>query len=164
MKKSLEHQTSLTVPRVVGEAYGKESRRKPLLTRLCFATTISLLLAAGHLAAAQAGDYATVWRTMKPLYAVSFDVGGKHVLSYFMSKVDHCDLTLMVTERPSQVRQEKEIPKLKTARFTAAVYNGRSARFDTGEGRALEYACATSARTMRVRKVNQIAIASPLAE
>ncbi len=50
------------------------------------------VVALADLGAVQAGDYSPVWQTMRPLYAVSFDVGRKHVLSYFLSKRGLCDL------------------------------------------------------------------------
>lgn len=164
MKSSTQQTRYESGSRAICESDRNEGLVKSHLITFFSIALLSFMLIAGQLAAAQAGDYTTEWKTMKPLYAVSVDVGRKHVLSYFLNKIDHCDLTLMVTDRPSKVPDGDEIPKLSTARFTAAIDGGESARFDTGEGKALEYACATSARTMRVREVNQIAIASPLAE
>jgi len=102
-----------------------------------------------------------VWKPMKPLYAVSFDVGSKHVLSYFLSKNGQCDLTTLVTDRPDEAAEGDEIPTLATTRFKATIHGGNSAHYDTAGGKSLEYACATDAQAMSVRQVNQVAVASP---
>ena len=98
---------------------------------------------------------------MKPLYAVSFDVGRKHVLSYFLSKKGHCELTTLVSGRPDATPEGNEIPTLTTVRFTATINGGKTAQLDTAEGKSLEYVCATDAQAMRVRVVNQVAVTSP---
>ena len=135
-----------------------------LARKLFVATLLTGIVALADLGAAQAGDSSPVWKTMRPLYAVSFDVGRKHVLSYFLSKSSQCELTVMVTDRPGEDPKGNEIPPLRTERFRAAVDGGRTARFDTAEGRSLEYACAAGAQTMRVREVNQVAWTSPPAK
>ncbi len=135
------------------------------LARQIFVATLVIgVVALADIGAAQAGDYSPVWRAMRPLYAVSFDVGRKHVLSYFLSKRGLCDLTVMVTERPSKVPEGDEISPLPTERFTAAIDGGTTARFDTTEGKTLEYACATGAQSMSIRQVNQVAATSPAAK
>ena len=127
-------------------------------------TGLTGIVALADLGAAQAGDYSPVWKTMKPLYAVSFNVGRKRVLSYFLRESGLCDLTVMATDRPGEDPKGDEILPLRTERFRAAVDGGRTARFDTAEGRSLEYACAAGAQTMRVREVNQVAWTSPPAK
>ncbi len=124
------------------------------------ATALTGVLAMADLGAVQAGDSASVWRTMRPLYATSFDVGRKHVLSYFLSKNGLCDLTVLVTDRPDETPEGDEIPTLSTARFAAAVDGGKTARLDTADGRSLEYACATGAQAMRITEVTRVAITS----
>jgi len=129
-------------------------------TKLFVATLLIGIAALADFGAAQAGDYSPVWKTMKPLYAVNFNVGRKHVLSYFLTKVGLCDLTVMVTEQLREDPKDGEIPPLLTERFRAAVDGGRTARFDTAEGTSLEYTCAAGAQAMSVRKVNQVAVTS----
>lgn len=125
------------------------------------ATLLTGVAALASFGVAQAGDYSPGWKTMKPLYAVSFDVGRKHVLGYFLSKTRQCDLTVTVTERPSKPPEGDEILPLLTERFTAAIVGGTIARFGTTEGKSLEYHCAVGAQSMRVREVNQVAVTSP---
>jgi len=124
------------------------------------ATVLTGVLIASNLGAVQAGESSPVWKPMKPLFAINFDVGRKHVLSYFLSKNGLCDLTILVTDRPDEVAEGDEIPALKTARFRASIDGGKSAHVDTAEGKSLEYACATDAQAMSVREVNQVTVAS----
>ncbi len=132
-----------------------------LAKNIIVATALAGVLVLADHGAVQAGDGPRVWRTMKPLYAISFDVGRKHVLSYFLSKNGLCDLTLVVTDRPDGALEGNQIRPLTTTRFTAEIDGGKTARMDTVEGKALEYTCAKDAQAMMVRKVNQVAIASP---
>ena len=129
--------------------------------KIVAATAVTCVLAIANLGAVQAGDSSPGWSPMKHLHAISFDVGRKHVLSYFLSKNGQCDLTILVTGRPDEVAEGDEIPALATARFHAAIGGGKSAHLDTAEGKSLEYACATDAQAMSVRELNQVAVASP---
>jgi hypothetical protein len=129
--------------------------------KIFVATVLTGVLAMANLGAVQAGDSSQVWKPMKPLYAVSFDVGRKHVLSYFLSKKGQCDLTTLVTDRPDEAAEGDEIPELTTARFRAMIDGGKTAHVDTAEGKSLEYVCATGAQTMSIREVNQVAVTSP---
>ena len=128
--------------------------------KIFVATALTGVLAVANLGAVQAGDSSPEWKPMKPLYAISFDVGRKHVLSYFLSKNGLCDLTILVTDRPDEEAEGDEIPTLATVRFHAAVDGGKTLQYGTAEGRSLEYACATDAQAMSVRQVNQVAVAS----
>jgi len=124
------------------------------------ATALTGFLAIASLGAVQAGDSSPVWKPMKPLYTVSFDVGRKHVLSYFLSKTGQCDLTTLVTDRPGEASKGVDIPVLMTIRFRVQIAGGKSAHLDTAEGKSLEYVCAMDAQTMSVRQANQVASAS----
>ena len=129
--------------------------------KIIAATAFTCVLAIANLGAVQAGDSSPVRSQMKPLHAISFDVGRKHVLSYFLSKNGRCDLTTLVTDRPDEAAEGDEIPTLATTRIKATIDGGKSAHFDTAEGKSLEYVCATDAQAMSVRQVNQVAVASP---
>ncbi len=128
--------------------------------KIFVATALAGVMAVANLGSVQAGDSSPGWKPMKPLYAVSFDVGRKHVLSYFLSKNGLCDLTILVTDRPDATPEGDEIPTLTTIRFKATIDGGKRVHFDTAEGKSLEYVCATDAQAMSVREVNQVAIAS----
>jgi len=134
-----------------------------LSKKIIAGTALTSVLAIAGPGAVQAEDLLSGLKTMKPLYAVSFDVGGKHVLSYFLKKGGRCDLTMMVTDRPDQTPEGDFIPTLSTAQFKAQITGGKTALFGFGatEGRALEYACATGAQAMNVREVYAVATSSP---
>ena len=122
------------------------------------------VLAMAYPGALQAEDLSSGSKAMKPLYAVSFEVGRKHVTSYFLKKGGLCDLTMMVTDRPDETPWwSNDIPTLSTAQFKAQITGGETALFGFGatEGRALEYACATGAQAMSVRQVYAVASSSP---
>jgi hypothetical protein len=128
--------------------------------KIVAATAVTCVLAIANLGAVQAEDTSLVGSQMKHLQAISFDVGRKHVLSYFLSKNGLCDLTILVTDRPDEAAEGDEIPTLTTARFKAEIDGGKTAQLDTAPGKALEYACATDAQAMSVTEVNQVAVAS----
>ena len=132
-----------------------------LAKKIIAATAVTCVLALADLGAVQAGESSPGWRPMKPLYAVSFDVGRKHVLSYFLSKKGLCDLSIFVTDRPDATPEGDEIPTLTTVRFKATIDGGKRVHVGTTEGKSLEYVCATDAQAMSVRVVNQVAASSP---
>ena len=129
--------------------------------KIFVATALAGVLAVANIGSVQAEDSSPGWKPMKPLYAVNFDVGRKHVLSYFLSKNGQCDLTTLITDRPDEAAEGDEIPMLANTRIKATIHGGKSARFDTAEGKSLEYVCATHAQAMSVRQVNQIAVIDP---
>lgn len=141
---------------------GRASSRvhEPRRERSLIATALAGVLALTYFGTAQADDPSPESRMMRPLYAVSFDVGDQHVLSYFLSKHKQCHLTVMVTERPKDPPQGREIPPLETTRYSAAIDGGKATRIDTARGRALQYACARDAKLMTVREISQMAATS----
>jgi hypothetical protein len=130
------------------------------VNKIVAATALTGVLAVANIGSVQAGDSSPGWKPMKPLFAINFDVGRKHVLSYFLSKNGLCDLTILVADRPNEAAESHEIPALATARFKAEIDGGKSAHVDTAEGKSLEYVCAADAQAMSVRQVNQVAWAS----
>ncbi len=99
----------------------------------------------------------TSTNSFKPLQGVSLHLGSKHAIGYFVKGDNVCQLTLVVGEEPVG----EDIPAVTPARFSAAIEAGRSARFDTGSGTALEFGCAPSAATMTVESLNQVAYTAP---
>lgn len=57
-----------------------------LSRKIIVGTALSGVLAMAYPGAVQGEDLSPGAKAMKPLYAVSFDVGAKHVLSYFLKK------------------------------------------------------------------------------
>ena len=94
--------------------------------------------------------------TMKPRHGISFDVGLKRAVSYFLSESGICNLTLMIAE----AMNGDEVPGGTAARFRVAVGAGKSTRLDTTEGKSLDFACAANARAMSVKVVDRVAVGS----
>jgi hypothetical protein len=94
---------------------------------------------------------------MKPLHAVSFDVGRKHAVSYFLTEKGQCKLTLVVAD----AMQGDAIPTDTPVRFDVAINEDKYARFDTAEGKSLQFACAHGSEVMTVGEVSQVAAATP---
>ena len=92
--------------------------------------------ATASLGTAQAADPASPL-TMKPLQGVSFDIGTKRAVSYFLSDGNSCKLTLMLAE----VVHGDEVNGPTTTRVTVAIEAGKAAHLDTVEGKTLEFKC-----------------------
>jgi hypothetical protein len=108
--------------------------------------------ATASLGMARAGDPASPL-TMKPLQAVSFDIGTKRAVSYFLSDGNSCKLTLMLAE----VVHGDEVNGRTTTRVTVAIEAGKAAHLDTVEGKTLEFKCLGGAHVMSVEASNQAA-------
>lgn len=89
-------------------------------------------------------------QTMKPLAAVSFDAGAKHVIGYFVSAEGACKLTLAVHEGG-------ESAPFSTSRLQVSVDAGKSAKFDTAEGKSLLFTCRPSAQAMTAAAIDRLA-------
>ena len=89
--------------------------------------------------------------TMKPLQGVSFDIGTKRAVSYFLSDGDTCKLTLMLAE----VVYGDEVNGLTVTRMTVAVEADKAVHLDTAEGKSLEFKCQAGAQVMSINVSNQ---------
>ena len=90
--------------------------------------------------------------TMQPLQGVSFDIGTKRAVSYFLSDDDTCKLTLMLAE----VAHDDEVNGPTAARLTIAVEVGKAAHLDV-EGKSLEFKCQAGAQAMSIEVLNRAA-------
>jgi hypothetical protein len=84
--------------------------------------------------------------TMKPLQGVSFDIGTKRAVSYFLSDNNACKLTLTLAE----VVHDDEVNGLTATRMTVAVEADKAANLDTAEGKSLEFKCQPGAQMMSI--------------
>lgn len=91
--------------------------------------------------------------TLKPLNGVSFDIGAKRALSYFLSEEGQCKLSLIVANR----MQGDEVPTDTPVRFDVAIEAGKDARLDTAEGKSLRFDCATQTQVLKITKIEQVA-------
>lgn len=97
---------------------------------------------------------------MKPLGAVSFDIGSKHAVSYFSSESGQCKLTLVIAD----AMKGDAVPTDAPVRFDVAVEGGKDARLDTANGKSLQFACASDSQAMIVDEVEQVATYSAAVE
>jgi hypothetical protein len=100
---------------------------------------------------AQAADPASPL-TMKPLQGVSFDIGTKRAVSYFLRDGNSCKLTLMLAE----VGHGDEVNGMTATRVMIAIEAGKAAHLDTVEGKTLEFKCQGGAHVMSVQASNQV--------
>jgi hypothetical protein len=91
---------------------------------------------------------------MKPLGAISLDVGSKHVVGYFLNADGQCKLTLMIADAP---RDENSEPSAQALRLRLMVEPGRAALVDTTDGRLLQFACEPNAQAMNATLLDQVA-------
>ena len=126
-------------------------------------TVLTGVLAMAYPGSVQGGDLFPDSKKIKPLYAASVDVGRKHVLSFFLKKDGLCDVTMMVTDRPTKETEGDEIPALSTAKFKAEITGGGVATvgFDADAGAVLEYECAPGAQAMSIRELYPVAKTAP---
>jgi hypothetical protein len=93
---------------------------------------------------------------MKPLHGISFDIGTKRAVSYFLSESGRCKLTVVIAD----AIKGDELPTDTPVRFDVAIDAGKGARLDTAEGKSLQFACAHGTQAMNVTEVTQVAVYS----
>jgi hypothetical protein len=104
--------------------------------------------------AGQAADLSS-GLTMKPLQGVSFDIGTKRAVSYFLRNDGQCKLVLTLAEAPDW----SDVSKFSATRFEAAVNPGKATRYNSTEGVAIDFACQADAQAMSIRAAQQVAAA-----
>ena len=88
---------------------------------------------------------------------ISFEIGTKHAVSYFLSDKGTCKLSLMVAD----AFDGEEVPRSQTTRFDVGIDDGKSARLEVAEGKALEFTCQPGAHAMSVKTLDQVAAYPP---
>jgi hypothetical protein len=89
--------------------------------------------------------------TMRPLQGISFDIGTKRAVSYFLNNDTACKLTLTLAD----VIDDDEVNGLTATRMTVAVEPGKTAYLDTAEGQSLEFKCQAGAQAMSIEVSDQ---------
>jgi hypothetical protein len=113
-------------------------------------TVLAGVLSTNAVTSARAED--ATW-TLKPLNGLSFDVGAKRALSYFLSETGQCKLTLIVANQ----MLGDEVPTDTPVRFDVAIDAGKDARLDTAEGKSLRFNCAAQTQFVKVTEIQQVA-------
>ena len=118
-----------------------------------FAASLLSGLFLAHGAGAVQAENATSKLTMKPLHGISFDVGARRAVSYYLNSNGRCALVLTLADAPDW----SDPARLVSTRFEATISAGETTRFNSNEGKAIEFACEAAAQTMSVNAVEQIA-------
>jgi hypothetical protein len=117
---------------------------------IIFAVAASLSLASAVAWADESG----VTVAMKPLQAVSLDLGSRHVVTYFVTREGRCDLTVLTAARfeENAVAAPGDVQRL---RFR--VDSSSSALLDSPQGGSLQFACARDASALTLTRVDRVA-------
>lgn len=105
---------------------------------------------------ASAAGRDTTLRAM-PMHGVSFDIGSKHAVSYFLVKDGNCDLTVWLVDRA----REEEVASDTPTRMVIEVAPGKSTQVGSEEGRVAEFACSANAGSMSIRTLTETAYSKP---
>jgi len=119
---------------------------------MIFAVVASLSLVAS--AAIARADESGVTVAMKPMQAVSFDLGSRHVVSYFVSREGRCDLTVLTAARfeANATAAPGDVQRLRLR-----VDSSSSALLDAPEGESLQFACTPDALALTLTRVDRVA-------
>ncbi len=96
-----------------------------------------------------AGSWSTLM--LKPLGAVSFDAGVKHVVTYFVKSNGACKLTVMTADISGDDGDAK------ATQLQTSVEPQQTARFATSDGKSLRFVCLEHAEAMSVTALNMLA-------
>lgn len=113
-----------------------------------------MALAGASMTAAGAGEAQGL--KLKPHHGVSFDVGSKRAVSYYLADGGVCSLTVLMADSNA----DGDVKGAAT-RVTIPVIPTRAERIDTAEGKTLEIKCAPSAQAMSIKVLDQVAAVMP---
>ncbi len=108
--------------------------------------------------ATQAGEFSSA-TIVKPKAGLSFPVGSKQAVGYFLAERGGCDLTLLVGEAGEAASEAQRGGS--AARFSTLVAAGRTARIDTADGPSVEFFCSTGASFLTTRVFERVAYSGP---
>jgi hypothetical protein len=86
--------------------------------------------------------------TMLPMGGVTFDIGGDPAVTYFLSANGRCKLVLTRAGAP-----RGNEPSFTATRFEATIDAGKSTRYVSGNGSAIDLTCRADARSMTIQGV-----------
>jgi hypothetical protein len=97
-------------------------------------------LTIGCIGTAQAAE------TVKPLQGVSFHVGSKGAVAYFLIEGRTCKLVLTMADRDAQ-----------PTRYEAAISGGETTSYELAKGQSLEFACQADAQAVTINSLTTFA-------
>lgn len=104
----------------------------------------------------EAAELDTTLRAL-PMHGVSFDIGSKHAISYFLVNGGNCDLTVWLAD----ISHDDEGAPGTATRMVSSVAPGKTMQVGSAEGMAAEFACAANAESMSVRTLTEVAYSKP---
>jgi hypothetical protein len=104
------------------------------------------VLAAGVVAGVASAHRNPAGETFRATQAMSYELGSKRAIGYFVSRNGQCQVTLMIAETidPEAARPTS------AARLSVAMLPGQSATLDSEEGASMVLTCGRDAETMKV--------------
>ena len=93
-------------------------------------------------------------RTLKPMQALTVDVGAKHGVGYFLSHDGHCKVVITVSEQSAFSDEEA----FAATRYETAITPGASTTFKPGSGSSLVFQCQAGAQEMLVDVGSELAV------
>jgi hypothetical protein len=90
--------------------------------------------------------------TFRSAQAMSYELGSKRAIGYFVSHKGQCQVTLMIAE----LVDPEEARPTSAARFSVAMMPGQSATVDSEEGVAMVLTCGSGAETVTVKRTSVV--------
>jgi hypothetical protein len=104
----------------------------------------------------EAAERDTTLRAL-PMHAISFDIGSKHALSYFLANNGSCELTVWLTDTSPDDEGAPGAP----TRMLISVTPGKTMQVGSPEGMAAEFVCAANAESISVSRLTEVAYSKP---
>jgi len=114
---------------------------------IAFSGLLMASVAAAATAASSASTGLPSQTSYVPMQAISYDLGSKLAIGYFISEAGACQVVLMVGENADP----ETGTRLTAARLRLALLPGQVAGLDSEEGRSLDLTCGEGAATLFVR-------------
>ena len=86
--------------------------------------------------------------TMSPMKGVSFEIGAERAVSYFLSENGECKVVLTHAGEASS-----SDATFTATRFEATIDAGKSTRYVSNDGRAIDFECQPNAGSVSIRGV-----------
>ena len=85
--------------------------------------------------------------TVEPGKGLSFKVGSKKAITYFIKSGDYCDVTIMLSEQNPVIGQTYQ----SASKVKVQLVPGKSTLVESADGKALKVACNQGAKTMTIQ-------------
>jgi len=110
-------------------------------------TTIKNILVAATLSFGLIGTAHANEQTIKPVQGISFHVGTKHAVAYFLNGDGTCELAVTSADDTNFAPVRRE----------AGIEPGQSLTYQLAEGNRIEFTCQAQALAMIVKSLNAVA-------